>query len=231
MITTVFGKPRAGKTTYAASLVVKNNKKLAALKRFPFLKRFIHPYTCVYCNDSTISGAIHYDIKTLGKWLPAPNSLIIIEEAGIYLSNKKWKDLSDDSRWLAAMHGHVPCDIIIISQSVDIDISYRQRSESMYLAEKSFLRNFTLFRSITYSVDVDENTHELVDGYFKTKGIALLFSLISPAPGSSFMLYRPPYYKHFDTHTLGDKQFTMAAPILPIESEKEEKEEKDTKKA
>ena len=133
MIIGVFGKPRAGKTTYSARFVQKNKKKLFVCEKLPFLRVLLHPYDVVYCTDPTIQDTVYIDYEHLGKWKPTKNSLIILEEAGIGLDNRKWKNLSEDASYLFALHGHVGCDILWSSQTVDVDKKLLSRTHKLFL--------------------------------------------------------------------------------------------------
>ena len=113
----------------------------------------------------TILNTVPIEYKDVGTFRPTWNSLYVLEEAGIGIDSRQYKSLTTDSKRFAAMHGHQGVDVLVVSQTVDIDKAYRQRSQIMYIASK--VGPFTLMRRITYSVDVDKTTRDLVDAYDK----------------------------------------------------------------
>jgi hypothetical protein len=256
MIVTIFGKPGAGKSTIAACFVQMNKrKKDKYYKRtnksriYKFLSSRTHKwywniiynflykkkfYDVIYSTDPTIQDTVPIDYENLGKWQPTWNSCLILEEAGIGLSSREYSKLSKYSKRLAAMHRHSGADILLISQTVDIDKAYRQRSQLMYIASK--LGPFTLLRRITYSVDVDENTHDLVDAYAKVPVLGYIIELLlSTLPRNrkahfpfmrSRAIIRRFWYKYFDSF-VDDFDYPMLAPDV-IASQKCEAKIKDT---
>lgn len=212
MITIYFGKPRAGKTTVLASIVQRNRRKLRLKSRLGWFGRFVKCYDHVYSNEPTLQDTIYVDVKKLGQWRMPVNSLILIDEAGIALNNREWKSMSSDLKSLAALHGHRGIDIILASQTIDIDISFRQRCHQMYLVSKrAFGRS--LIEPITYSIDVDNNTHELIEAYWKPQGIRWIISLIMP--GGVTILRRKPWYKYFDSYV---DNYNYPLTVPPSES-------------
>lgn len=260
MIVTVFGKPGAGKTTLLSYVVQQNErrkrkyyKKVSKNSKYIQLRHSVETvtdesekekfnnklnkkfpknfYDVIYCTDETIQGTIPIDYEHLGDWKPAWNSLIMLEEAGLGINSREYKHLSKNSKRLAAMHRHSGADILIVSQSVDIDKAYRQRSELMLIARK--LGELTILRKITYSVDVDEMTHDLVDAYAKQKPLWFLLDLMTcksrknkrkkePFKMSMF-IWRPFYYKFFDSF-VDDFDYPMEDPYITWLKEQEKPE-------
>ena len=267
MIVAIFGKPGSGKSTGAAAVVHKNNvKKEKYYTKFEksklFLKlstektyknKFINKvisgfkfillnilysknfYDVCYCTDSTIQGTVPCDYENLGKWKPAWNSLIILEEAGIGLNSRDYKKLTSESKRLAAMHRHSGCDMLIISQSADFDKAYRQRAEVMFIAKK--IGPFTWYHRIPYDITIDEEKHDIVEGYFKLKPIVDIFETLGSLRKSyryskfpftrSHIIYRPAWYKYFDSY-VDDFQYPQLAPDKIIEQKNENSETRDT---
>lgn len=251
MIVAIFGKPGSGKSTAAAAVVHKNNvkkekyyKKLEKSKLYAKLntvkeyknkiftkivniyksimlkilysKNF---YDVVYCTDPTIQGTIPIDFENLGKWQPTWNSLMILEEAGIGLNSRDYKKLTTESKRLAAMHRHSGCDILIISQSADFDKAYRQRAEVMFIAKK--IGPWTWYHRIPFDITVDEEKHDIVEGYFKLKPIVDIFETLTSSKKKyryakfpftrSHIIYRPHWYKYFDSY-VDDYDYPQIAP-------------------
>lgn len=257
MIITIFGKPRAGKSTLLASVARRNyikkekyKKKIYKSKLYKLLKKIKHKkirdklisfffpitfYECVYSTDPTIHHTVPITYEDLGKFKPTPNSLFLLEEAGIGLSNTDWKKLDPLSKRFAAIHGHVFTDILIVSQTVDISKPYRQRSQLMYIAKK--IGQFTVLKKINYSVDVDENTHDLVDAYTKIGPIKFLIEVFtnnkkhrwSKLPfEKSRIIYRPAWYPYFNSY-VDDFNYPMEDPYKSYLRDLEEVSERDRK--
>lgn len=193
MITGIFGKPRSGKTTYSARFVQLNKKQLL-FKRKHKWAFWLHPYDVIYCTDASIQDTITITYNELGTWKPTPNSLFILEEAGVGLNNRNFKSLTSDAANFFATHGHNHCDILWSSQTVDVDKKLKDRTHVMYLAHK--LGGLTVLSPISFSVDVDNETHTLDDFYFKPIGIERIINLLFRR---TIIFRRKPWYKYFDS--------------------------------
>lgn len=196
MIKIIFGKPRAGKTTYAAMLVQKNKRKLNFKKKHKFLGKFVRCYDYVFCNESTISDTLYFSVPNLGKFKFPPNSLVIVDEAGIELNNRNFKNLSPESKRFAAVHGHWGVDVLLLSQHVDIDLAYRSRCHEMSLIKNAGA--FSIVEQIQYSPDVDNERHDLIEYYSKPEGLKWFLSFFRK--GGNRLFYRRPWYKYFDSY-------------------------------
>lgn len=258
MIVAIFGKPGSGKSTAAAAFIQKNKKKkekyykrlekskfykwcnnhtnwfTKGLLNIFFSKKF---YDVIYATDPTFQDVVLIDYDNLGKWRPTWNSCLILEEAGVYLSNRDYKKLTKESKRLAAMHRHNGCDILLISQITDFEKAYRARAEVMFIAKK--IGPVTWYHRIPYRIDVDEEKHDIVEGYFKMSPFLDLFeSLMSlkkkhryskfPFTRSHF-IWRPSWYKYFDSY-IDDYDYPQIAPDLidSIPSEPEPHESKSS---
>ena len=257
MIIVLFGKPGAGKSTCMAQFIQKNKrkkikyyKKCSRSKLYKFLRprlknvfcRWLYNkkfkknfYDYIYATDPTFQDTIPIDYEHLGMWKPTPNTCLILEEAGVGLSSRDFKKLSTYSKRFAAMHRHVEVDCLLGSQSCDIDKAWRQRAQTMFLVEKCFpFTEFSKLRRIIYSVDVDENTHDLVDAYSKMKGLAYLLeifiSAVFPTHRNakfpfirSRIIYRKPWYKYFDSFC-DDFTYPMEDPLIDYFKNRDKKE-------
>ena len=119
------------------------------------------------------------------------------------------------------MHRHNGCDILLISQITDFEKAYRARAEVMFIAKK--IGPVTWYHRIPYKIDVDEEKHDIVEGYFKMSPFLDLFeSLMSlkkkhryskfPFTRSHF-IWRPSWYKYFDSY-VDDYDYPQIAPDL-----------------
>lgn len=208
MIYIYYGKPRSGKTTALARVVKRNNVKRSVCRFLPFLTRFLRPYSVIYCTDSSMKGTTLISYENLGRWRPAERSAFLLCEAGIGLNNRNWKALSDDAKELFAMHGHAKCDMYADSQTVDIDITLRERTEKFYSVRKIGHSQFSLMIPIDFDIDVNDTTRKIEECYQRARGLKMLFLILF---GRIKIMYRPFYYKFFDSWKW-EKQFMFSEP-------------------
>lgn len=232
MISILYGLPGCGKTTTEAYVIYCNNvlkkryerkmnsrkanrlrrrlekrpnskylqRKYERFSRVPF-------YTTFYSTDETMKGTVHVPYKDLGKFRPKPNSCFLLEEAGIGLSSRDFSKLSSYSKRFAAMHRHQHCDIILVSQSVDIDKAYRDRCDCVFHLKK--MGPFTWIHRLSHKLMIDESTHDIVEGYFLPSALSSIWETLSSAIFHriekqpmirSRIIYRPKYYPFFDSY-------------------------------
>ena len=82
MISLYFGSPGAGKSTLAARLVFKNQKKQI--------------YDKVYTNFEC-KGAYQIQSSDFATFTPAENSLVIIDESGIEFNNRLYESAKENA--------------------------------------------------------------------------------------------------------------------------------------
>lgn len=165
MVRMYFGSPGSGKTCLARRLLLHEGVN----------------YKYTFANFET-KLAMYIDPKALGSFIPPPGSLIVIDEAGIVFNNRNFKDMKLSIIEFFKKHRHCECDIIIISQSwEDVDITIRRLTDELYYLSK--VGPFTIIRRINKKIHINKDTHEIVEGYFKT--------------WVPHMFFRPLYYdKH-----------------------------------
>lgn len=181
MITMFFGSPGSGKTTLGARMVYLNNRK----------KRYSKIYTNFEC-----VGAYRFDCSDFSLFAPEPDSLVIIDEAGIDFNNRKYKELSQSMITFFKLHRHYSVDIIFLSQSwEDVDITIRRLCDKLIYIKK--LGPFTMTRDIRKFVLIDKDTKQIIDGYSFNGFFDLIFSHKLPFK----LFYRRPYYFMFDSYS------------------------------
>lgn len=254
MISIIFGKPGAGKSSTFAFTVQSNErkrkkwekrtnksklyKKLIDNEEFilnQFLLRMMYSknfYDVIYCTDETIQDTVYIEYSDIGLWKPTWNSLLLFEEAGIGFSNRDYKNLKKEAKRFFAMHRHSGCDILAVSQTVDVDKALRNRAEVMFLASK--VGPFTFLRKILYDINVNEETHTLDEGYYKIAPLAYIWQLLTCKLNKhrnkkmlftrSLFIFRPLFYKYFDSF-VDDFDYPMLAPDVVIE--KDEKKDSE----
>jgi hypothetical protein len=133
---------------------------------------------------------------------------MVLEEAGIGINNRNYRNLSSDAKELFALHRHKGCDLLMISQTVDVDKSARQRASIMFIANK--FGEFTTCRLIKYRVGVNDDTHQIEDMYKDQHFLVFLWQLLTcwrkkfryaklPFERSK-IIWRRPWYRFFDSY-------------------------------
>lgn len=178
---TYIGMPGSGKTTFCAyvtSLCLR-----AGVRVF---------------SNVPILGAYPFSKKDFGRY-DMSDSVIIIDEGSLFYDNRNFDKNFDEAslsylKLLRHRHNHV----LILSQSIDVDVKFVRMSTSIfYLSKGPF--SFTNICHVRRIVDVNPDTHKFEDFYYKPTGIVKFLT--------SLHLYRPLYYKYFDSYD---------APALPV---------------
>ena len=190
-----FGSPGCGKTTFACKQL-KDLQSKRGKKKYGY-KRFYANFENTLCNKISLSG--------LGDWTLPFNSYLAVDEAGIQYNNRKFKSFPQSTIEWCKLHRHYGVDVDFFSQSwEDLDITIRRLVDEIWYLKK--VGPFTVVRRIFKKVQVDENTHQIVEGYFLRKFFGIIFDFIIGL--CSFKIFlRAPYYKYFDTYD---------APMKPI---------------
>lgn len=172
----VVGMPGTGKTTlcaYISSLCLKADKR-------------------VFCNVP-ILGTTPFTKDEFGKF-DMSDAWIIIDEGSLFYDNRSFeKNFNDESLSYLKLLRHRNNHVLILSQSIDVDVKWVRMSNKIFqLTKPSLLNMFTTVTPIHRELDINELTHKFEDFYYKPKGIVKFFK--------SVHLYRPFYYKFFDSY-------------------------------
>lgn len=188
-VTMFVGLPGSGKTTYAASIVkycLKHNIKVFS--------------------NVPIKGAYSYEwFEDFGNF-DFGSSVIIMDEAGLTVDNRSWeKNFNKDKVQFLKLLRHYHCKLIVFSQTWnDCDIKIRSMVGLLYIIRRSLLIGFTAAIPVFRKIDVDEETHEFKEIYYKDFPLLRLFS--------TKRIFRPFYYKLFDSWEapeLPEKEFEI----------------------
>lgn len=193
MIKFYFGSPGAGKTTYAVYLALKGKKN------------YRH---CVTNFMNSVSGVIYDDMEYLGLYRYPDNTLSISDEAGVKYNNRKYKSLSEYFIYYIKYLRHMKCDGIFLSQShEDVDITIRRLADELWYLKK--IGPFTLARKVKKFVTVNETDYQIIDGYKFESPLWTFLPFIGHK--TIEVIYRPKYYKYFDSYDDPRK-----IPIVPF---------------
>lgn len=198
MISIYFGSPGCGKSTVACKLfrkIMKTNK-----------------YKYYYSSFTTnIPSVLYMDNLNhlLGKCTPPEHSLVIDDEVGISFNNRQYKSMSIQQIEWFKLHRHFKVDYIGMSQAFDdMDITLRRLATEYWYVKK--LGPWTLCRRCYKFTTIDDNTHQIIDGYKLANGFSLFTSffafILRPIPllrdvfqQKWTLTFRPFYYKWFDS--------------------------------
>lgn len=196
----IYGKPRAGKTSISAGIVLENEKRRK--------KRKGKYFDYIYSTDETIQGVIPITYDMFGKWNIKDNSLIILEECGIGLDSRNWKQLEEIQKRTIALIGHHKSTILWSSQTADVDKALRVRTHKLFQVER-YIGNFSIIKPIQYQFGVNNETGELADRYHVPQGIVEVLPAILRREIK--IVNRKQYYKRFDSYK-DDYSYPLPCP-------------------
>lgn len=166
---------------------------LAKIARYFLKKKYI-----VYSNFDLL-GCRVYETKNFGVKTFEPNSVILLDEAGIEFNSRDYKNLNKKViKWLKLQRHH-KCMLIISSQTYnDADKTIRDNATYLYYLKK--IGNITYGRRIINELVLVPSSNGN-QGYL---GFDLHFQGIL-RKGALIFCYRPIYYKMFDSYTLDEQ--------------------------
>lgn len=184
-ISLYFGLPGCGKTT----MMTANALKAVRSKK----------YKNVYCNvHIAVDGVTYIDNDCIGKY-DLSDCLLLIDEATLFADSRDHKNFDKGRLTWFLEHRHFRADVQLFTQQWDgLDRKIRVITDRVYYVYKGPLlgRWFTRCYRVPYGIIIPdpknstEKLGEIIQGYCKPN---LLVRLFSP------WLYRPRYYKYFDS--------------------------------
>lgn len=158
-----------------------------------FMKRHL-----VYSNVE-IKGTRLYNIKDFGVKTFPPESVILLDEAGIEFNSRSYANLNKKIiKWLKLQRHH-RCMLVVSSQTYN-DADKVIRDSATYLFYLKKYGNFTIGRRIINELVLVPASNGQ-QGYL---GFDLHFSGLFRS-GSLLVCFRPRYYKMFDTYTIDEQ--------------------------
>lgn len=185
MLSYIFGLPGSGKSTYLCYLARREIRRINRRKS---------SYERVLANFD-VKGCYRIDFKDLGQF-DTSNSLILIDEATLDCDSRDFKRFSDNSKYFFLMHRHYGSDIWIASQQYDgVDKKIRDITQRMlYIRRLPF--GFSSLTLIPQRIIIPEDTGEIKQGYIAPKLIQRMITTF----GAAKLIWRPLYYKYFDSY-------------------------------
>lgn len=139
----LFGKKGSGKSTYMVKMMVR------------YLKKGWHVYTDM--NDVNIPGIRIIDGSDLGEFIPEPNSVVFLDEAGIRFDSRNFKNFPPELRDFFKLQRKYRTIVYMNSQSFDVDKKIRDLTDYMYLQVNLF-RIFSIGKRIDRKVALVQST-------------------------------------------------------------------------
>ena len=196
----LFAPPGCGKTTALAMLVHKFKKKKYRI------------YANFECKDT-----IPIKWEDVGKY-NFENSVVLIDEAGIDLNNRKYAEMTAEQIAYLKTHRHYRCEMWFASQAVDMDVTVRRLAQRYYVVSRTLFNFVTkkfCLRAIVKRVGIDKNTHQIADIY-------------DWVPLSKYKFKGKKYWKYFDSFSQKNlPDFPRTESPYPLKSPKKKKKEKD----
>lgn len=185
MIKCYFGVPGVGKSTILVKEYRKNKKKL--------IKRYDNIYTI----NIDIKGCERITKEDLEKY-KFKNALILWDEITMDADNREFKTFSKPLRDFFILHRHLGCDIVYATQNFEnVDKKVRDLTSELWYMSKSVVpifKQFTSAKRIYRKININEFTSELTLGYRFCNFLESIFV------SNLNLVFRPKYYKYFDTH-------------------------------
>lgn len=180
----VFGKKGSGKTTYLARETTRRCNRRYKGRMYS---------TC------GIANTIHIDSRLLGKITLPENSLLLCDEIGIDYSNAqgiKGNGMSKDELEWWKYQRHSKVKVVVASQVFnDYLVQLRNLTDILYFMQDSkLLPGASVLIKINKDIMIDENTHDVVEGY-------------KIAPFSRRYFFRSKYMHLFDSFVLPESKW------------------------
>lgn len=208
MITGYFGVPGCGKSTFASKKARQINKLIKRdewrvkhhLKRKCPYDRVLTNFACKDCYKINFKDIGIYDIQ---------NACIILDEITIDADNRDFKNFSRSSVEGFIYHRHYFNDIFYYTQNHNaVDKKIKDLTQELFFLRKSifpFFDQFTRAKRIFRTIDINEYTKEIVNGYRFPNLFERIIDFIGLFTFGLFkfrlgeICFRPFYYNDFDS--------------------------------
>lgn len=199
MVSLYFGKPRCGKTTHLTKIALEELKRIKEKKS---------RYNYVVSNVN-IKGVVFTTFENLAKY-EFNKCLILLDEITLDADSRDFKKFTKAHKEFFVMHGHYKNNIILYTQIYNrLDSTIRDIVDSCFHMWKFFC--FTISTRIPTSIVIPEETGDINQGYRKPKRFEAIMN--------TKIMYRPKYYKYFDSFYIRTKKTEYAyAQHISMES-------------
>lgn len=183
MVSGYFGLPGCGKTTFLAKMATQELRRIRHGK-----SKYNKVLTNFYC-----VGCYKFDFKQLGSYL-IEDALILIDEITLYADSRDFKTFSHKIKEFFLMHRHYNNDIVYFTQHYNnVDKKIRDITFELWFVSTGRFLPISKAKRIFRTLDICEQTHEIVNGYRFAKFMDLIFGKCTKR------CFRPRWYKYFDS--------------------------------
>lgn len=193
----VFGRKGSGKTTYLVKLAV----------------RFHRQGRMIFSNVD-IPYSTKIDINSLGKFVPPPESVLLIDEVGMIWDNRHFKNFRDDVRDYFKLQRHYRNIVYLFSQTFDIDLKLRNLTDAMYLCT-SPIPVLSIVRRIKRTIVLVQPVAE-AEGRIADSLEFVPFWMNLFGAGALQFTFIPFYAKYFDSHDVPSLPQYSPCPFIPV---------------
>ncbi len=200
-LTFLFGRKGAGKSSYMVKQMIFYQKRGWTI------------YTDL--QGVNIPGVRLFNITDLEFCSPPPKSCVFLDEVGLSMDNRNYKNFSNGLRDWYALQRHYKCRVFVNSQAFDVDKKVRDRVDHFLFLQK-FFGCITLVRPIIQTVKPNDMSSEDCDSPIKS----------GYKWGSLFswrLLWLPRYAKRFDSFIAPERSDVRWTEIKSISDDIQKK--------
>lgn len=183
-LTFIFGKKGAGKSCWMVALMLK------------YIRRGYIIYTDM--QDINIQGVRIIKPGSFSDFAPEPNSVLFLDEVGISMDNRNFKNFPPGLRDFFKYIRKMKCIVFMNSQAFDVDKKVRDTTDSMALIN-SVLGCISIYRPIRRSICLVDATAQSDSRIADNLRFTSLFSYR--------FLWMPRYFKYFNSLEMPSRSF------------------------
>lgn len=171
----IMGKPGSGKSTYGAWLA----------------KKYLDKGYPVWSN-TPIAGTYQFNLRNDAMIYDMSNGLVIIDEAGIEMDSRDFKNFPKNLVEFFKLHRHYNLRVVVLTQYWDdVDKKVRVLCNRIAIIQKTiFSPLFILMKDVVPRITIDEETEQIVEKYNFRPVLA----------GGHHYVYKRLAWKLFNTH-------------------------------
>lgn len=167
-------------------------------------------------SSCAVSGAKLIDPHKLSISSLPPNSLILLDEAGIIWSNRDYKNFNGPMREYFKLQRHAKHKVVLYSQAWDVDVTLRRLCDELWLM-KNLFGCYSISRRIIRTIALV--SAEKMQGEGQIVDDLRYDSLLFFWCGSIRFTFVPKYMKYFNSFEMAEKP-AMDFKEIPIPSVK-----------
>lgn len=146
------GLPGSGKTTEMTKQAIMHTRGSFIQRLLKVKPRFQTVYANMYLPNS-----FEFEADDLGKFKVPEDTLMIVDEAGIYFDSRKFKTFSNYARDFLKLHRQHKVKMIFASQSTDVDKKIRDICDEIWIM-KCIAGVLVVKRRVKKAITVSNNT-------------------------------------------------------------------------